>query len=125
MPFITVNCGAIPEALVENELFGHTQGAYTGAAFSQPGLIHEADGGTLFLDEIESLPFPTQVKLLRFLQEKEYKQLGSPKIKRVDLRVVAATNTDLVKSVREGKFRKDLFLSFKYYSPHYPATEKT
>lgn len=108
-PFVPVNCGAIPVELVENELFGHVQGAFTGASASQSGLIHEADSGTLFLDDIDSLPLPAQVKLLRFLQEKEYRQLGSTKMRQADVRVIAATNLDLEKTVREGKFRQDLY----------------
>jgi two-component system response regulator GlrR len=108
-PFIPASCGAIPLELVENELFGHTQGAFTGASSAQPGLIHEAHGGTIFLDEIDCLPLLAQVKVLRFLQEKEYKQLGSAKVHHADVRVVAATNIDLEKAVKEGKFRQDLY----------------
>ena len=108
-PFIAVNCGAMPVDLLENELFGHAQGAYTGAHTAQDGLIHEADGGTLFLDEVGCLPFSSQVKLLRFLQDKEYKRLGSPKVYRADVRIIAATNTDLEKAVKDGKFRLDFF----------------
>jgi two-component system response regulator GlrR len=108
-PFIPTSCGAIPLELVENELFGHIQGAFTGASSAQPGLIHEAHGGTLFLDEIDCLPLLSQVKFLRFLQEKEYKQLGSAKVHHADVRVVAATNIDLEKAVKEGKFRQDLY----------------
>ena len=108
-PFVTVNCGAIPADLLENELFGHSQGAYTGASTAQDGLIQEAEGGTLFLDEVGCLPLPSQVKLLRFLQDTEYKRLGSPKVCRADVRLIAATNGDLVKAVKDGKFRADLF----------------
>lgn len=108
-PFIAVNCGAVPSELIENELFGHIQGAFTGAHALQLGLIHEANGGTLFLDDIECLPLQAQVKLLRFLQEKEYKPLGSAKTYRAELRVVAATNIDLEKEVKGGRFRQDLF----------------
>jgi transcriptional regulator with PAS, ATPase and Fis domain len=108
-PFVPASCGAIPLELIENELFGHVQGAFTGARSWQPGLIHEANGGTLFLDEIDSLPLPAQTKFLRFLQEKEYKQLGSAKVSHADIRVVAATNIDLEKAVREGRFRQDLY----------------
>jgi transcriptional regulator with PAS, ATPase and Fis domain len=108
-PFVPASCGAIPLELIENELFGHIREAFTGARSSQPGLIHEADGGTLFLDEIDSLPLPAQTKFLRFLQEKEYKQLGSTKVSHADVRVVAATNIDLEKAVREGTFRQDLY----------------
>jgi len=108
-PFIPVNCGAIPSELAENELFGHERGAYTGAASSQIGLIEEANGGTLFLDEIDCLSPLTQVKLLRFLQDKEYRPLGSPKARRADVRIIAATNTDIEQSVREGRLRQDLY----------------
>ncbi|OPY69820.1 MAG: Transcriptional regulatory protein QseF [Syntrophorhabdaceae bacterium PtaU1.Bin034] len=108
-PFVAVNCGAIPPELMENELFGHVRGAFTGAYVSQQGLIREADGGTLFLDDIDTMPMHAQVKLLRFLQEKEYKQLGSPKTHRADLRVIAASNIDLENAVENGRFRRDLF----------------
>lgn len=108
-PFIPTSCGAIPLELIENELFGHVRGAFTGANSSRPGLIHEANQGTLFLDEIDCLPLLAQAKFLRFLQEKEYKQLGSYKIHHADVRVVAATNIDLEKAVKEGKFRQDLY----------------
>jgi DNA-binding NtrC family response regulator len=108
-PFIPVNCGAIPAELVENELFGHERGAFTGATDSRSGLIQEANGGTLFLDEIDCLPLLSQVKLLRFLQEKEFRPLGSTKTHQADLRVVTATNVDVEKAVRDGKLRKDLY----------------
>jgi two-component system response regulator GlrR len=108
-PFIPVNCGAIPADLIENELFGHVEGAFTGASKMSHGLIREADGGTLFLDEIDCLQLPVQVKLLRFLQDKEYRQLGSSKTHRADVRVIAATNNDLEKAMSERKFRQDLF----------------
>ncbi|HKP81561.1 MAG TPA: sigma-54 dependent transcriptional regulator [Pyrinomonadaceae bacterium] len=108
-PFMPVNCGAIPAELVENELFGHIRGAYTSASSLQIGLIEEANGGTLFLDEIDCLPVHAQVKLLRFLQEKEYRPLGSPKIKQADVRVVAASNLNLEEAVDTGKVRQDLF----------------
>jgi two-component system, NtrC family, response regulator GlrR len=108
-PFIPVNCGAIPAELVENELFGHERGAFTGAKTSQVGLIQEADGGTLFLDEIDTLPLLSQVKLLRFLQEKEYRPLGSTKTCRADVRVIAATNSDAEEAVGAGKLRRDLY----------------
>jgi DNA-binding NtrC family response regulator len=108
-PFVPVNCGAIPPELVENELFGHERGAFTGATDSQSGLIKEADGGTLFLDEIDCLPLLSQVKLLRFLQEKEYRPLGSTKTHQANLRVVTATNVDVEKALRDGKLRQDLY----------------
>ncbi len=108
-PFVPFNCGAIPTDLIENELFGHVQGAFTGAATPQPGLIHETNSGTLFLDDIDCLPLNSQAKLLRFLQEKEYRQLGSAKMCQANLRVIAATNTDLEEAVNEGKLRQDLY----------------
>ena len=108
-PFIPVSCGAIPADLIENELFGHVQGAFTSAHASQPGLIQEVKRGTLFLDEVDCLPVPAQVKLLRILQEREYRQLGSTKVQHADIRVVAATNIDLDQAVSGGTFRKDLY----------------
>jgi DNA-binding NtrC family response regulator len=108
-PFIPVNCGAIPVDLVENELFGHEREAFTGASSSRAGLIHEADGGTLFMDEIDCLPLLAQVKLLRFLQEKEYRPLGSTKVHRADVRVIAASNGDLERALNNGKLRRDLY----------------
>jgi len=107
--FIPVNCGAIPADLVENELFGHEQGAFTGARTSRSGLISEADGGTLFLDEVDCLPLLSQVKLLRFLQEKEFRSLGSSRIRKADVRILAATNADCEEAVNSGKFRRDLY----------------
>ena len=108
-PFVAVNCGAIPEGLLENELFGHVKGAYTGADQTHSGLLQQADRGTLFLDEIAELPQALQVKFLRVLQEHEFYPLGAGRPARVDIRVVAATNKDLWQVVREGKFREDLY----------------
>ena len=108
-PFVPVNCGALPTELVENELFGHERGAYTGANSAHHGLIHEAEGGTLFLDEIDCLPLLAQTKLLRFLQEHEYRPLGSSRARRADVRVVAASNVDLEEAVRDGRLRRDLY----------------
>ena len=108
-PFVPVNCGAIPSELFENEIFGHEPGAFTGAVVAQSGLMEEAEGGTLFLDEIDSLPVATQIKLLRFLQEKEYRRLGSTKIRRGDVRIVAAMNTCPSDAVRAGRLRPDLY----------------
>lgn len=108
-PFLPVNCGAIPSELVENELFGHVRGAFTGATLSHCGLIGEANGGTLFLDEIDCLPLQAQVKLLRLLQEKEYRQLGSTKVRQADVRIIAAANIDLEIAMHDGTFRQDLF----------------
>jgi len=108
-PFVPVNCGAIPGELVENELFGHERGAFTGATTATRGLVAEADRGTLFLDEVDALPQQTQVKFLRFLQEREYRPLGSRKTLRADVRIIAAANSDLQGAGRNGRFRADLF----------------
>ncbi len=109
LPFITVDCGAMPDHLVENELFGHARGAYTDASSSSKGLIQEADGGTLFLDEVETLPLGVQAKFLRFLQERQYKPLGQSKYVSVDVRIMAATNVDLAQAVAKKIFREDLY----------------
>jgi two-component system, NtrC family, response regulator PilR len=108
-PFVTVNCGALPESLMESELFGHEKGAFTGATSRKDGLFRAAHGGTLFLDEIGELPTPLQVKLLRVLQERKVRPVGGQQELEVDVRVVAATNRDVEQSVREGSFRQDLF----------------
>ncbi|MGH9481005.1 MAG: sigma-54 dependent transcriptional regulator [Terriglobales bacterium] len=108
-PWVVVNCAAIPEALLESELFGYNRGAFTGAVQSRAGRIHTAHTGTLFLDEIGELPLALQSKLLRFLQEGELQRLGSNDAQRVDVRVVAATNQDLVARVEAGQFRRDLY----------------
>jgi transcriptional regulator with PAS, ATPase and Fis domain len=107
--FVPVNCAALPETLIESELFGYARGAFTGAGQSRRGLIEEADGGTLFLDEIGDMPLSTQVKLLRFLENNEVRRLGDNDVRRVDVRVIAATNVDLKKLLRQGRFREDLF----------------
>ncbi len=108
-PFVVVNCGAIPENLMESELFGHERGAFTGAAVKHAGMFREADGGTLFLDEVGEVPLLLQVKLLRALQEKRVRAVGSSTETAVDVRIIAATNRDLAKMVREKTFREDLF----------------
>jgi transcriptional regulator with PAS, ATPase and Fis domain len=108
-PFIAVNCGAIPEALLESELFGHAKGAFTGAHASKQGRISQAQGGTLFLDEIGELPLALQVKLLRVLQTREYSPVGDTRVLRADVRIVAATNVDLEQAARAGTFREDLY----------------
>jgi DNA-binding NtrC family response regulator len=108
-PFVAVSCGAIPVELLENEMFGHNKGAFTGATTSELGLIGEAEGGTLFLDEVDCLPLLAQTKLLRFLQEGEYKPLGSSKSRHANVRVIAASNIDLGQAVKEGKLRQDLY----------------
>lgn len=107
--FVPINCGAVPVDLVENELFGHARGAFTGAASSRRGLIEEAEGGTLFLDEVDCLPLLAQVKFLRFLQEKEFRSLGSTRVRQADVRVIAAANSNLENSVKNGRLREDLF----------------
>ncbi len=109
MPFVTVNCGALPDTLLESELFGYKRGAFTDAHQDTPGLVEEASGGTLFLDEIGEVSAAVQVKLLRFLQSKEYKALGSPKVNTANVRIVAATNRDLKRMVDVGEFREDLY----------------
>ncbi|MBO0798197.1 MAG: sigma-54-dependent Fis family transcriptional regulator [Blastocatellia bacterium] len=108
-PYIPINCGAIPIELVENELFGHERGAFTGAGSFLPGLIESANGGTLFLDEVNSLPMPAQAKLLRFLQEKEYRPLGSSRIIKADVRVISAANVDIEEAINDGRMRLDLY----------------
>jgi len=107
--FVPVNCGAIPVELLENELFGHERGAFTGASGSRDGLIQEAEKGTLFLDEVDCLPLLAQVKLLRFLQEKEYRPLGSTKSLKGDVRIIAASNANLEQAVAAGTLRRDLY----------------
>jgi DNA-binding NtrC family response regulator len=108
-PFVIVNCAAIPEPLLESELFGHTRGAFTGAFQSRLGRIHSAHGGTLFLDEVGELPLSMQAKLLRFLQGGEVQRLGSPDIFQVDVRVIAATNVDLTRAMAAGRFNDALY----------------
>lgn len=119
-PLAPVNCGAIPAELVENELFGHWRGASTHAVDNRPGLVREAAGGTLFLDEVDSLPPMAQVKLLRFLQEREYRPLGSARLLKVDLRVMAATNANLESALRENRFRTDLYYRLNVISLYLP-----
>ena len=120
-PFVVVNCGAIPENLIESELFGHVRGAFTGAVATRPGKFQLADGGTLFLDEVGELPLALQVKLLRALQEKTVLKVGDTKPERVDIRVVAATNRDLENEMRNGNFREDLFYRLNVINIHLPA----
>jgi transcriptional regulator with PAS, ATPase and Fis domain len=108
-PFVKINCAAIPESLMESELFGYEKGAFTGASTSKPGKFEQADTGTIFLDEIGDVPNSVQVKLLRVLQDREFERLGSNKTKQVDVRVIAATNIDLKKALAAGTFREDLY----------------
>jgi two-component system response regulator PilR (NtrC family) len=108
-PFVTINCGAIPENLLESELFGHKKGAFTGAIDNKKGLFEEADGGTIFLDEVGELPLNIQVKLLRVIQEKEFKRVGDTKDKKVNVKIIAASNRNLEADIKNNKFREDLY----------------
>ena len=117
---ISVNCGAIPEGTIESELFGHVKGAFTGADRSRKGYFEEADGGTIFLDEIGELPLAMQVKLLRVLENGEIIPVGSSTAQKVDVRVVAATNVDIVEAVRNGRFREDLYYRLNQISIYLP-----
>lgn len=119
-PFIPVNCGAIPENLLESELFGYEKGAFTGAVAQKKGWLELADGGTLFLDEIGELPLSLQVKLLRFLQEREIQRVGGTKTIKVDVRLIAATNRDLRHEIQEHRFREDLYYRIRVIEIHLP-----
>jgi two-component system response regulator HydG len=119
-PFVPINCGAIPEGLIDSELFGHTRGAFTGATAARPGVFVEADGGTLFLDEIGDMPLAVQARLLRTLQEGEVRAVGGDGTRPVDVRVVAATHVDLDRAVQVGRFRADLYFRLNVVSVKLP-----
>ena len=108
-PYIAVNCGAIPEGTIDSELFGHEKGSFTGAHEARKGYFEVADGGTIFLDEVGELPLATQARLLRILETKEYIRVGSSKVQKTDVRIVAATNVNLTQAIEKGKFREDLY----------------
>ena len=119
-PFVSVNCGAIPETLMESELFGHVKGAFTGAVASTEGLFAASDGGTLFLDEITEIPQTVQVKLLRAIQEREIRRVGDTRDLKVDVRLIAASNRDLTKAVADGVLREDLYYRLNVIPIHMP-----
>jgi DNA-binding NtrC family response regulator len=118
--FVAVNCSNIPSELLESELFGHTKGAFTGAIAAKKGLFEVADGGSIFLDEISTIPPETQARLLRVIQEREFTPLGDTQPRRVDVRIIAATNTDLQRAVKSGDFREDLFYRLNVINIHLP-----
>ncbi|MFL5283226.1 MAG: sigma-54 interaction domain-containing protein [Rhodopila sp.] len=120
-PFVPVNCGALPDTLIESELFGHARGAFTDARTARPGLVTLADCGTLFLDEIDSLSPKAQVTLLRFLQDREYRPVGGRTLERANVRVIAATNADLAAKVAAGTFRQDLLFRLDVLNLHLPS----
>ena len=119
-PFISLNCAALPESLVESELFGHKKGSFTGATGNAQGVVKAADGGTLFLDEINSLPVSIQAKLLRFIEAGECRAVGENDTYHVNVRIIAASNSDLISQIEEGKFRRDLFFRLNVVPLHLP-----
>ena len=118
--YIAVNCGAIPEGTIDSELFGHEKGAFTGATSTRSGYFEVADGGTIFLDEVGELPLPTQVRLLRILENGEFLKVGSSKTQKTDVRIVAATNIKMVEAIEKGKFREDLYYRLSTVDIHLP-----
>ena len=118
--YIAVNCGAIPEGTIDSELFGHEKGSFTGATEARKGYFEVANGGTIFLDEVADLPLQTQVRLLRVLETGEFMKVGSSKVQKTDVRVVAATNLDIPKAIEDGKFREDLYYRLNSVPIHLP-----
>ncbi len=119
--FVPINCGALASDLLENQMFGHVGGAFTGAKPQSQGFVSEAEGGTLFLDEVDSLNLPCQITLLRFLQDKQYRRLGENRLRQANVRIIAATNCDLEVAVRERRFREDLFFRLRVVPIEIPA----
>ena len=119
--YIAVNCGAIPEGTIDSELFGHEKGSFTGATVTRSGYFEEADGGTIFLDEVGELPLTTQVRLLRVLENGEFMKVGSSKVQKTNVRIVAATNLNMEQAIRKGKFREDLYYRLSTVEIHLPA----
>ena len=122
--FVPINCGALSNELLENHMFGHVSGAFTGAKIQSDGLLSEAEGGTLFLDEVDSLSIPCQITLLRFLQDKQYRRLGENRLRQANVRIIAATNCDLETAVRERRFRDDLFFRLRVVPVEIPALSR-
>ena len=119
--YIAVNCGAIPEGTIDSELFGHEKGAFTGATSTRSGYFEEADGGTIFLDEVGELPLTTQVRLLRVLENGEFIKVGSSVVQKTNVRIVAATNVNMVEAIKKGRFREDLYYRLSTVEIHLPA----
>jgi DNA-binding NtrC family response regulator len=124
MPFVPINCSAIPEQLIESELFGHVRGSFTGAVANKTGLFEEADGGTVFLDEIGNMPKSFQVKLLRVIEDLEIRMVGSTRVRKVDIRIISATNLDLKQAVSDGEFREDLFYRVNVITVDMPSLKQ-
>ena len=120
-PYFAINCGSIPEGTIDSELFGHEKGSFTGATGTRKGYFEVSTGGTLFLDEVGELPLSTQARLLRVLETGEFIKVGSSKVEKSDVRVVAATNLDLIKAVEKGKFREDLYFRLNTVPIRVPA----
>jgi len=122
--YIAVNCGAIPEGTIDSELFGHEKGSFTGATQARNGYFQVADGGTIFLDEVGELPLTTQVRLLRVLENGEFMKVGSSQVQKTDIRIVAATNLNMMETIHKGKFREDLYYRLSTVDIHLPALRK-